>query len=214
MRNPEYYRNEYGKSKLIDSELPRNPVELFEKWLMEAFDADLPEPTAMTLSTANNEGRVSSRIVLLKGFDMDGFQFYTNYNSKKAKDIESSKFASLSFFWPELERQVRIEGTVGKISEKDSDLYHSARPRNNQLGAWASEQSEPIADRKTLESQFDAIKKAYKDYDVIPRPKHWGGYRLTPDKIEFWQGRENRLHDRIEFNKDNSGRWCHQRLSP
>ncbi|HKK62636.1 MAG TPA: pyridoxamine 5'-phosphate oxidase [Bacteroidales bacterium] len=214
MNNPGYYRNEYGKSKLEEGDLPANPVELFEKWLMEAFEEDLPEPTAMTLATANKEGRVSARIILLKGFDNDGFQFYTNYKSKKSSDLEDSNFASMSFFWPELERQVRIEGKVSKISAKDSDLYHSARPRNNQLGAWASEQSQPISDRQTLEGQYNAVKKAYEGHAFIPRPKHWGGYRLTPLKIEFWQGREHRLHDRIDYQKDDSGRWCKQRLSP
>lgn len=209
-----YLRHEYGKSKLEENNLPENPVELFEKWLKEAFEEDLPEPTAMTMATANSEGRVSSRIILLKGFDAGGFQFYTNYKSRKGQDLEENRYAAMSFFWPELERQVRIEGSVQKISERDSDLYHAARPRNNQLGAWASEQSAPIKDRHTLEGQFDAIKKAYKDHDQIPRPKHWGGYRLSPDRIEFWQGRENRLHDRIEYEADRSGRWSRQRLSP
>ncbi len=214
MKNPDYLRHEYGKSKLEGNNLPANPLELFEKWLKEAFNEDLPEPTAMTLATANSEGRVSSRIILLKGFDSGGFQFYTNYKSRKGQDLEENRYAAMSFFWPELERQVRIEGAVQKISEKDSDLYHAARPRNNQLGAWASEQSAPINDRQTLEDQYKAIKKAYKDHDQIPRPKHWGGYRLSPDRIEFWQGRENRLHDRIEYEADRSGRWSRQRLSP
>ncbi|MEX2370435.1 MAG: pyridoxamine 5'-phosphate oxidase [Bacteroidales bacterium] len=214
MNEPRYYRNEYGKSKLEEPDLPAIPVDLFEQWLMDAFDINLPEPTAMTLSTANSEGRVSSRIILLKGFDNTGFQFYTNYKSRKAMDLETNDRASLSFFWPELERQILIEGTVQKISAKNSDLYHAARPRNNQLGAWASEQSEPVLDRKSLETQFDAVKKAYKDHDMIPRPKHWGGYRLTPVRIEFWQGRENRLHDRIEYQVESSGGWSRQRLSP
>jgi len=214
MKDPYYYRNEYGKLKLDDENLPINPVELFEKWLTEAFDADLPEPTAMTLATSNSEGRISSRIILLKGFDTGGFQFYTNYFSQKGQNLAEHNFAAMSFFWPEIERQIRIEGKVEKIMARDSDLYHSARPRNNQLGAWASEQSKPVADRKALEDQFDAVSKAYKNHDIIPRPPQWGGYRLTPDRIEFWQGRESRLHDRIDYNKDRSGRWSHQRLSP
>jgi pyridoxamine 5'-phosphate oxidase len=214
MSDPYNFRNEYGKSKLEDHHLPENPVELFEKWLLEAFDCDIPEPTAMTLATSNTEGRISSRIILLKGFDLNGFQFYTNYKSQKGRELEENKYAALSFFWPELERQIRIEGTVQKISPKDSDLYHSARPRNNQLGAWASEQSSPIADRDTLEAQFEAVKKAYRDHAVIPRPEYWGGYRLSPDRIEFWQGRENRLHDRIEYHLDSTDRWRRQRLSP
>jgi len=214
MENPAYYRNEYGKSKLEDANLPRNPVELFEKWLMEAFEADLPEPTAMTLSTSDAEGRISSRIVLLKGFDSGGFQFYTNYKSRKGQNLSENPYAAMSFFWPELERQIRIEGKVEKISSRDSDLYHSARPRNNQLGAWASEQSSPVTDRETLEAQYNAVTKAYQDHEVIPRPPMWGGYRLTPERIEFWQGRENRLHDRIDYLRDNSGSWCKQRLNP
>jgi pyridoxamine 5'-phosphate oxidase len=168
----------------------------------------------MTLATSNGEGRISSRIILLKGFDAGGFQFYTNYKSKKGKDLSANPYAAMSFFWPELERQIRIEGKVQKISPRDSDLYHSARPRNNQLGAWASDQSAPIADRKTLESQFEAVSKAYKDQDIIPRPDMWGGYRLSPEIIEFWQGRESRLHDRIEYIRDNNGNWCKQRLNP
>ena len=214
MNDYNYPRHEYKKSRLEEGDLPLHPVELFEKWLMEAFDHDLPEPTAMTLATANSAGRISSRIILLKGFDTGGFQFYTNYKSQKGRDLEENPLAAISFFWPELERQVRIEGTVKKISEKDSDLYHAARPRNNQLGAWASEQSAPIKDRAALEGQYEAIKKAFRDHDQIPRPEHWGGYRLTPERIEFWQGRENRLHDRIEYETGSSGRWSRQRLNP
>lgn len=214
MQDPFNFRTEYGKSRLEDTNLPQNPVELFEKWLTEAFNADLAEPTAMTLATANSEGRVSSRIILLKGFDAGGFQFYSNYNSHKGRDLLENNSAAMSFFWPELERQVLIEGSVRKITSRDSDLYHSARPRNNQLGAWASEQSDPVCDRETLESQFEAISKAYKEFDMIPRPPKWGGYKLTPERIEFWQGRENRLHDRIEYNRDHAGRWSKQRLNP
>ncbi|MCF8346631.1 MAG: pyridoxal 5'-phosphate synthase, partial [Bacteroidales bacterium] len=151
MTDPFGYRKDYHRSQLNEAGLTGNPVELFEQWLKEAFEEDLPEPTAMTLATVNAEGRVSSRIVLLKGFDSGGFQFYTNYNSQKGLDLAENNHAALSFFWPELERQVRIEGTVEKIPARDSDLYHSARPRNNQLGAWASDQSAPVSDRETLE---------------------------------------------------------------
>jgi pyridoxamine 5'-phosphate oxidase len=214
MKDPYYFRNEYGKMRLEDTNLPLDPVVLFEKWLTEAFEADLPEPTAMTLATSNSEGRISSRIVLLKGFDAGGFQFYSNYNSHKGDDLAENNFAAMSFFWPEMERQVRIEGKVEKITARDSDLYHTARPRNNQLGAWASEQSSPVTDRETLELQFKAVSKAYEKHDMIPRPPKWGGYRLSPDKMEFWQGRENRLHDRIEYNRDNYGKWSKQRLNP
>lgn len=208
------FRKEYRRSKLEDADLPGNPLELFEAWLQEAFEEDLPEPTAMTLSTVNGEGRVSSRIILLKGFDNGGFQFYTNYNSQKGRDLAENNHAAASFFWPELERQIRIEGRVEKVPAKDSDLYHAARPRNNQLGAWASDQSAPVSDRDTLEGRFEAVKQAYKDHEIIPRPKYWGGYRLRPDKIEFWQGRESRLHDRIEYRLMSSGQWSAQRLNP
>ncbi len=214
MSDPLYDRTDYGKLKLDDRGLPLDPMVLFEQWLMEAFEKDLPEPSAMTLATCNVEGRISSRIVLLKGFDSGGFLFYTNYKSHKARDLEEHPWAAVSFFWPELERQIRIEGTVKRITSRDSDLYHSARPRNNQLGAWASDQSAPVADRETLEAQFAAVEKAYMGHDIIPRPAHWGGYRLTPALIEFWQGRESRLHDRIEYNRDNSGKWSKQRLNP
>ncbi len=214
MCKQDYMSHDYGKSRLEETDLPAVPVELFETWLKEAFDHDLPEPTAMTLATSNSDGRISSRIILLKGFDAGGFQFYTNYNSLKGRDLKENPHAAMSFFWPELERQVRIEGKVSKISERDSDMYHAARPRNNQLGAWASEQSAPVKDRQTLEDQYEAVKKAYENHEQIPRPKHWGGYRLTPERIEFWQGREHRLHDRIEYVSDRSGRWSRQRLSP
>lgn len=214
MSDPFDFRSEYGKFQLMEDDLPGNPVDLFEKWLKDAFEADLPEPTAMTLATSSVDGRVSSRIILLKGFDNGGFQFYTNYSSRKGQDLEQNPFAALSFFWPELERQVRIEGKAGKISSKESDLYHSARPRNNQLGAWASEQSAPVSDRGTLEEQFEAVKKAYKNHTIIPRPPYWGGYKLAPDRIEFWQGRENRLHDRIEYFLEPTGKWFRQRLNP
>jgi len=214
MSDPYYYRNEYGRSRLQKTDLPANPVELFEQWLTQAFEEDLPEPTAMTLATAAKSGRVSSRIILLKGYDTGGFQFYTNYNSKKGEDLNENPYAAMSFFWPELERQVRIEGRVEKIPARDSDLYHSARPRSNQLGAWASEQSKPITNRETLESQFNAVSAAYKNQKMIPRPPNWGGYKLIPSGIEFWQGRENRLHDRFYYERESTGKWSVQRLSP
>lgn len=214
MNNPSAQRNEYKKNCLNEHQLPCNPIELFEEWLKLAFDSETIEPTAMTLSTANASGRISSRIVLLKGFDMNGFQFYANYNSRKGRNLHENNFAALNFFWPEMEKQVRIEGLAKKISERDSDMYHDARPRNNQISAWASNQSETIKDRATLEAQFKAVNKVYDKQDSVPRPPHWGGYRLIPDKIEFWQGRESRLHDRIEYNKDGCCNWKIQRLNP
>lgn len=215
MSDPLNTRNEYGKSKLEESKLPANPMELFEKWLKEAFDVDLPEPTAMTLATCDANGKVSSRIVLLKGFEEKGFHFYTNYNSRKGRNLNENNSAALSVYWPELEQQVRIEGIVEKLPNKESDHYHAARPRNNQLGALASEQSEPVKDRYTLEAQFAAVGKAYEKHKLIPRPSHWGGYVLIPDIIEFWQGRENRLHDRIEYKRSSiKDVWSIRRLNP
>lgn len=215
MSNPFELHNEYSKSKLEESDLPNDPMELFEKWFMEAFDADLPEPSAMTLSTSNEDGRVKSRIILLKAYNDTGFQFFTNFQSQKGKDLKTNPLAAISFFWPEMERQVLIDGRVEKLPEKDSELYYSARPRNNQLGAWASEQSKEIKDRYTLEARYEAVSHAYSNYKVIPRPKHWGGYILIPRVIEFWQGRENRLHDRIEYYKNAEDQlWNTRRLNP
>ncbi len=215
MSDPLNIRNDYGKSKLEEANLPGNPMDLFEKWLKEAFNVDMPEPTAMTLATSDENGKVSSRIVLLKGFEDRGFLFYTNYNSRKGRNLNENNYAALSVYWPELEQQVRIEGVVEKLPEKESDHYHAARPRNNQLGAWASEQSEPVKDRYTLEVQYAAVNKAYKKHSVIPRPSHWGGYVLIPENIEFWQGRENRLHDRIEYKRNSRKEdWSIRRLNP
>ncbi len=215
MSDPLNTRNEYGKSKLEEYDLPGNPMELFEKWLKEAFNEDLPEPSAMTLATCDVKGKVSSRIVLLKGFEAKGFLFYTNYNSRKGHNLNENNAAALSVYWPELEQQVRIEGVVEQLPEKESDHYHNARPRNNQLGAWASEQSEEIKDRYTLEAQYAAVSKAYEKHSLIPRPSHWGGYVLIPDLIEFWQGRENRLHDRIEYKRSSiNDDWSIRRLNP
>ncbi len=214
MTDPLNFRNEYGKSKIDESALPENPMEFFERWLQDAFDADLPEPSAVTLATSNVKGRVSSRIILLKSYEAKGFQFYTNYKSQKGKDLNENPYAAMSFFWPELERQILIEGKVKKMSKKDSELYHSARPRSNQLGAWASEQSKAIKDRYTLEARYEVVSSAYLKHEAIPKPPHWGGYVLIPDSIEFWQGRENRLHDRIEYFLSEEDSWQTRRLNP
>ena len=214
MIDPSSHRNEYMKSSLEESQLPCDPTQLFEDWLKDAFESDIGEPTAMTLATSDSDGRISSRIVLLKGFDANGFQFYANYKSKKGMDLQENSYAALSFFWPALEKQIRIEGKVKKISSRDSDMYHAARPRNNQISAWASDQSEEIKDRATLEAQFAAVNKVYEKQSSIPRPPHWGGYKLAADRIEFWQGREARLHDRIEYFKDDNSSWKRRRLCP
>jgi pyridoxamine 5'-phosphate oxidase len=178
----------------------------------EALNSDLYEPTAMTLATVNQRGITSVRAVLLKGFDERGFVFFTNYDSAKAKDLEKNPNASLLFFWAELERQIRIVGEVKKVSMEESEEYFSSRPRESQLGAWASKQSKVIASREILENKFEEIKKKYENKPV-PLPPYWGGFRVIPNKFEFWQGRENRLHDRIRYRLIKR-KWKIERLSP
>ncbi|MFP3860549.1 MAG: pyridoxamine 5'-phosphate oxidase, partial [Bacteroidales bacterium] len=187
-------RREYLGKPLSKKEIHPNPLAQFNQWLEEAINAEIPEPTAMTLSTANTRGQVNSRIVLLKEVEENGFIFYTNYKSRKGQDLAENPFASMTFFWAELFRQIRIEGTTEKVSPKKSDEYFNSRPEDSKISALVSEQSQEIPDRKYLESQFETLKKKYNNQQIT-RPEHWGGYILYPDKIEFWQGRLNRLHD-------------------
>ncbi|HEX2271045.1 MAG TPA: pyridoxamine 5'-phosphate oxidase [Pyrinomonadaceae bacterium] len=191
----------------------RDPIKQFQLWLDEAIAAKLPLPEAMNLATATPEGRPSSRMVLLKQVDHDGFVFFTNYHSAKAAQLEANPYASLVFYWPQLERQVRIEGKVERTSAEESEAYFQTRPRESQIGAWASPQSSVIADREVLEQRARELEEYYRDRE-IECPGHWGGYRLRPDRIEFWKGRVGRLHDRILYELLSDGTWTIKRLAP
>lgn len=206
-------RSDYQKKSLSKREVSANPMDQFEHWFEEATSAEINEPTAMNLSTVDKNGRPTARIVLLKGINDSAFQFYTNYDSQKAQDLARNPFAALTFFWPELERQIRIEGKVEKLSALTSENYFSSRPRESQIGAWASPQSQVIENRYMLEENVKNLKKKYDGKDV-PRPQHWGGYQLVPDKLEFWQGRSSRLHDRIVYRLGPDNHWMIERLAP
>ncbi|MBA3610546.1 MAG: pyridoxamine 5'-phosphate oxidase [Rubrobacter sp.] len=205
-------RKEYTRAGLHESGVDRSPIEQFRRWFEEAQVADLHEPNAMTVATATAEGSPSARTVLLKGFDERGFVFYTNYEGSKGRDLLENPHAALLFYWGELERQVRIEGRVKRVSVDESDAYFASRPRGSQLGAWASEQSRPVADRAALEERLREVEHRFGEGEV-PRPPFWGGYRVEPASIEFWQGRESRLHDRLVYRREN-GVWGIERLQP
>ncbi|WP_219132592.1 pyridoxamine 5'-phosphate oxidase [Janthinobacterium sp. UMAB-60] len=206
-------RTDYVQSRLSETDVLADPIAQFQKWFAEAVKAQVMEPNAMDLSTVSPDGKPSSRIVLIKQFDERGFTWYTNYNSDKGQQLEHNPHAALLFFWRELERQVRIEGTVVKTTAAESDEYFNVRPLQSRLSAIASQQSAPIADRATLESHYEAVAAALGDAQP-PRPAHWGGYRLQPERIEFWQGRRSRFHDRIVFTRGADGQWSMQRLQP
>ena len=210
-------RTDYMRETLDERDVAPDPFRQFEHWFDEAVKAQVPEPNAMTLATAGADGRPSARIVLLKGFDERGFVFFTNYASRKGRELAARPRAALLFFWAELERQVRIEGLVDRTDEAESNAYFASRPRPARLGAWASPQSEPIAGRAVLETRFAAAEAQYQRAgDDVPRPAHWGGYRLAPDELEFWQGRPSRLHDRIRYRRSDThpALWAIDRLAP
>ncbi|WP_324679539.1 pyridoxamine 5'-phosphate oxidase [Hymenobacter sp. GOD-10R] len=207
-------RKTYAQRTLTESEVAPNAVQQFRTWLDEALAAHLDEPTAMTLATVGADGQPSTRVVLLKGLPEDaGFLFYTNYNSRKGQELAHDALAALNFFWPGLERQVRVEGKVEKAPATTSDAYFQSRPRGSQLGAWASPQSQVIGSREELETREKEVEAQFSGQDLLPRPPHWGGYILRPTRIEFWQGRPSRLHDRILYEKDGEG-WRRSRLAP
>lgn len=198
--------------ELTETSLERDPIAMFAAWFADARASVGPLPHAMALATTGPGGRASVRMVLMKDFDDAGFVFYTNYRSRKAQELARNAHASLLFYWGSLERQVRIAGRVTKVTRRESDEYFSTRPRGSQLGAWASPQSRPIADRAALDRLYAEAATRY--VEAVPRPPHWGGYRLAPAAIEFWQGREDRLHDRILFRRTRNGRWVTERLAP
>ncbi len=206
-------RREYRLHGLNETDLDPDPVEQFRRWFAAALASRLPEPNAMTLATATRDGRPSARIVLLKGFDERGFVFYTNYESRKGHELAANPFAALVFSWPELERQIRIEGRVDKILPHESDAYFRSRPLDSRLGAWASQQSQVIGGREVIERRMQELLAEYQ-HGEVPRPPHWGGYRLKPEALEFWQGRPGRLHDRLRYRLLDDETWIVERLSP
>ncbi|NGF56665.1 pyridoxamine 5'-phosphate oxidase [Parapedobacter sp. SGR-10] len=206
-------REDYSKDSLQEKDVDENPFRQFGLWFEQALRAEVIEPNAMTLSTINQAGFPSSRVVLLKDIKSDGFSFFTNYNSQKGQDLKANNKASLLFFWPELQRQVRIEGFVQRLAEEDSDEYYASRPRGSQIGAWASPQSQIIRDRAFLEKEVQVYEERFGQQEPVPRPDFWGGFFLLPVRFEFWQGRNSRLHDRIVYQKKDT-KWETNRLAP
>ena len=213
MHNLAEIRKEYSKATLDISNVKSDPIHQFTKWFDEAIEAKVLEPNAMSLATVSSDNRPSCRIVLLKGIEENKFLFYTNYQSHKGKELENNPVCALTFFWPELERQVRIEGIAGRVSENKSIEYFSSRPLGSQISAWASPQSSIIESRLILEDRAKQIEKRFEGNTVLPKPHQWGGYAVDPMLVEFWQGRESRLHDRLEYLRVD-GSWKVHRLAP
>ena len=206
-------RKDYKLQSLSEKDVAKDPIQQFEKWFQQAIDGEVPEPNALTLSTVSPQGKPSARILLLKGMEEGGFIFYTNYESKKAQELLQNPFASMTFHWVEMERQVRIEGRTQKLSQEQSTKYFQSRPKGSQIGAWVSPQSQEIPNRKFLETKQAELEEQFADKDVLEKPAHWGGYILMPDYIEFWQGRSSRLHDRIIYEQVQDD-WNIKRLAP
>ena len=206
-------RKEYSKAKLDIQTVAKEPIAQFERWFGESMEAQIPEPNAMNLATTSKIGRPASRIVLLKGIESGCFIFYSNYQSQKGKELDENPSCALNFFWPELERQVRIEGIAARVSEEKSTAYFQSRPRSSQVGAWASPQSVVISDRSILEERMKQIEKKFEGQATLPKPKQWGGYQVDPNLVEFWQGRASRLHDRIVYTRQDKD-WKISRLAP
>jgi pyridoxamine 5'-phosphate oxidase len=206
-------RQEYRQASLLEDEVCADAVDQFAVWFEQALAAAVPEPNAMTLATAGANGRPSGRTVLLKGYDQGGFTFFTNYESRKGGDLQANPWAQLVFFWPVLERQVRVAGAVERVSRQESQAYFHSRPLSSQLGAWASPQSRVIASRQQLVQHYEELQRQYEG-QTVPLPEHWGGYRVQPESIEFWQGRPSRLHDRLLYTRDDDGSWRIERLAP
>ena len=207
-------RKDYKLRSLDESDVAGNPIDQFTRWWDEAIKSNIDEVNAMTLATATKTGMPSARIVLLKGYDANGFVFFTNYESQKGKELAENPQAALVFFWKELERQVRIDGIIEKVAAIESDVYFQSRPAGSRIGAWASPQSKQISGREVIENNYRVFEEKFPDPEAIPRPLHWGGYIVKPHTIEFWQGRSSRMHDRIQYKIEAGNQWAIQRLAP
>jgi len=207
-------RKDYDRGSLDEATVDPDPIRQFAAWYDAAVAAGIPEPEAMTLATATPDGRPSARVVLLRSFDVHGFCFFTNYESRKGRELAANPQAAVTFHWAALERQVRIEGRVERTTAAESDAYFQSRPSGSRIGAWSSPQSEVIPDRAALEALVARYRDEHPDEAAIPRPPHWGGFRLVPERIEFWQGRPSRLHDRLRFERQPGGGWRLDRLAP